>query len=125
MVGLSCLLKVRETAPISAHATASELEEALSDLSNIPNITASVRTPEGFNGNKSWFVTFTSLANAGDVPLMDIDVSGCSGTGVAATVAEYVKGNSLGIRKLEILNADANDKFVLSFNYVARCVLSQ
>ena len=67
--------KGEETAPISAHATASELEEALSDLSNIPNITASVRTQEGFNGNKSWFVTFTSLANAGDVPLMDIDVS--------------------------------------------------
>ena len=36
-------------------------------------MTVTERTPEGFNGNKSWDVTFTSLQFAGDIPLMRFD----------------------------------------------------
>ena len=93
------------------------VQAALEGLTNIPNITVSVRTPEGFNGNKSWFVSFTSLANAGDMPMLGIDTSQLVGTDVNAKVSEYLKGDSLGIRSLEILNANAGDTFALEFNY--------
>jgi hypothetical protein len=109
--------KGETTKAIPAQASASEVQAALEGLTNIPNITVSVRTPEGFNGNKSWFVSFTSLANAGDMPMLGIDTSQLVGTDVNAKVSEYLKGDSLGIRSLEILNANAGDTFALEFNY--------
>lgn len=107
------------TGPIPYNATAKELESVLGGLSNLPNVTVTTRTPEGFNGNKSWDVTFTSLRVAGDLPLMRFDNSNLDGTGAGGEVNETLKGSVLGIQEITISGA-GQGSFSVAYNNTNR-----
>jgi hypothetical protein len=83
-------------------------------LPGIPNCTVTVNTGEGFNGNKSWAVTFTSLLNAGDVPELGFNGSMLSGSDVGGSVFEWVKGNALGVQEIIIGGGGAGESSDLS-----------
>ena len=82
--------KGQTSVPLQWDASASEIQNALSNLNTIGLVQVSPRD----SLQNAWSVTFTT--NVGDLPLMSINTEGIVGTGVVGTVTTVVHGSAPG-----------------------------
>ncbi|CAN0149481.1 unnamed protein product, partial [Hapterophycus canaliculatus] len=80
------------TAGVSFNASALEVQAALEGLPTIDNVTVSA-ADNGPNGEREWLVTFSGSDVEGNVPLITVDTSELTGSGVHVEVAEPTPGN--------------------------------
>ncbi len=87
---------VETTSRIPVNASATELkniiEASLPSISKVSVETNSLDITHTGNGARQWDITFTSLRNIGDVPLLSIDTSMLRGSGAQMSTSERVKG---------------------------------
>lgn len=90
------------------NATSMEINDAISSFSmSGGNVTVSQENVQANAGNKmrtgtQWAVTFTSLSAAGDVPLIEVNGSTLTGSGVEIYANETLKGLTADIQHLSI-----------------------
>lgn len=97
------------TGPIDANASAATVASQLSSLPGLYNVSVTSEriTPRPGahdNGARRWHITFTSLAQAGDRPLLLLNDSSLHGSNVAASVVETTKGSSAKVMALTLAN---------------------
>lgn len=83
------------TSKIPVNASATEVKVILGTLPSVTKVeveTKSLDFAQTGSGAKQWDITFTSLRDIGDVPLLSIDTSKLIGTGVRMNTEERVKG---------------------------------
>lgn len=88
------------TTPLRFDASSADVEAALEALSTVGDVTVSRSLPD-VNRGFEWLVTFHSpvgvaVEHTGDMPLLQLDTDGLTGTGVRGAVSEVVKGSYLG-----------------------------
>jgi len=84
------------------------MKKALENLPSIENVTVSTQTLDHNNtGSRAmcWHVTFMNFENAGDLPLLTVDLTNSNITGSSAfiSVKESRKGRSNVVQRLRIL----------------------
>ena len=96
---------------IPANATALEFASALQEAGNISTVRVSVDilqpSPHG-NDARRWRVTFTSFANGGDVPLLNV-AELPDGTQARVNVTEVVKGQSAPVARIDLVRGSDKD----------------
>lgn len=116
-----------ESASLPANASASQVASALSALPGLYNVSVSSErlglVPGAHdNGARQWHVTFTSLAQAGDRPLMFVNDSELTGSNVLTSVVEATQGSSARVLSLTVTNASGY--FHLSFDDASNASLA-
>jgi hypothetical protein len=125
-IGLSLGDHARSIAYIPANATAAQFANALQEAGNISSVRVSVdilqpSPPEG-NDARRWRVTFTSFADAGDVPLLDV-AELPDGTDAAVNVTEVVKGQSAPVARIDLVRGPGKT-FTATYNGAESVTLS-
>ena len=89
-----------------ANATAAEFASALQEAGNISTVRVSVDilqpSPPLGNDARRWRVTFTSFADGGDVPLLNV-AELPDGTQARVNVTEVVKGQSAPVARIDLV----------------------
>ncbi|KAL7542925.1 hypothetical protein ACHAXR_012222, partial [Thalassiosira sp. AJA248-18] len=100
---------IETSRPIVHNATNDEIKAALEELRDIDRVevnSASLDSNVTGSGAYEWHVTFDSLKNAGDVPLLTVDYSSPSamlrGSNAAIGVSETRKGASHAVFRIEV-----------------------
>jgi hypothetical protein len=99
---------VEQTRPIPYNATNDELKQLLEEVEGIDRVIVDSSDTLYSSGNGSdilafqWHVTFNSLRNAGDVPLLTADTTSLKGSNASINVLESKKGASHAVYKVDI-----------------------
>ena len=102
------------TNEIPYNATNDEMKRILEELDSIDTVTVhseSLDTNGTANGAFQWHVTFSSLRNAGDVPLLTAETSNLEGSNASIHIVESRKGSSLAVQKI-VMPANATSFWV-------------
>jgi hypothetical protein len=110
---------VRVTKPIPYNAKAGLVAKRLMELPGVYNVTVTTeaippRPRTYYNGARKWHITFGSLAQAGDRPMLRINTTRVRGSLVFANVTETIQGTSAKVHLLRIANYSGT--FRLSFS---------
>ena len=92
------------------------LKLALEELESITTVevhSSSLDLNETGSGARRWYITFTSLANAGDIPLLSANSSLLGGTGSRIEVRETRRGVS---NEVKLLRVPTNTVFKIIFD---------
>lgn len=117
-IGLQLGDRASSIAYVPANATAAQFEDALRGAGNISDVRVSVDilqpAPPLGNNARRWRVTFTSFADAGDVPLLNVEEPP-DGTQARVNVSEIVAGRSAPVARIDLVRGPAK-AFTASYN---------
>lgn len=99
---------VEETRPIPFNSTSEEMKLILEELTGIDKVivdsSVAVDVNRAIDNDEAfqWHVTFDSLKNSGDLPMLIADISSLEGSNASISIVESKKGASHAVYKVSI-----------------------
>lgn len=111
-----------QTGPISVHASAGALASELANLGTLAKDDIRVsRSSPSAEGELAWTVTFVS--GGGDVPVMQPDVDGVTGTGVAVRVTTLANGIAPVQGSISLVASGVRGEVRVNTDHMSSCCL--